>query len=359
MNWGRLTSGNPVVTHAAVTICLVVSGYLAVVPFQEDDHLLEGLLLVDTTHSIAIQEEISDWIVSEGDSIQTGQIIGYTLSKQHRQTLEALMTIGSLDQSLVINRIRDLLDSVAISAGPSRSWIGSHLIQSKDRSAKRVNQPGPNRLQEFNRALADIEEKLGFLRRRRLNQAGSEHAEADLAEMNTLEKAQMNLRRQINAEILQSERSAPQSEKQFRWTLNAPLDSLVYIAKSEFEQAQIVATRNGRLTKVGTETAGNQYRIVSETPQNAILELETGSALKTSENALIKMNFRDKEATIQNQTLSGRIVGVQHQNDKIRLTLEITNQEQISRLSKTTKVHIQSDVQEQMTIFGLLTSREL
>lgn len=359
MNWGRLTFGNPEVTHAAIAMCLLVSGYLAVVPLQKDDQLLEGILLVDTIHQVAMQEEISDWIVSDGDTLQTGQIIGYTLSKQHRQALEAMVDIGTSDQALAIDHMRDLLATGILGAGPAKSWIGRHLIQSLDLSTNRNKQGRQNQLQELKSALTDVEDELGVLRMRRLNQAGSEHAEADLAEMNALEKEQMKLHRQINAEIQRSERTAPHFEKQSRWMLNVPLDSLIHIAKSELQYAAVVASASGRLTRQETETAGDQYWIESIGTGFATLELAPGSAFDPSENESISMALSEDSVSVEKRVLNGRIVSVQHHNDKIRVKLNLIDNKDISPLATATEVRIQLDEVKQMTIFGLLTSREL
>lgn len=318
-----------------------------------------GILLVDTIHSIAIQDEIIDWIVSEGGDIQTGQIIGYTLSNQHRQALEAMVDIGSMDQTMAIDRILDLLDSGALDDGPAKSWIGRHVIQSSEQSANRTRQGGPNRLPELNRTLTDVEEELGALRMRHLNQTGSEHAEADLAAIMALEKEQMKLRRQINAEILRSERSVPQFEKQSRWTLSAPIDSLVHIAKSELQQAAVAASASGYLHRQSPDTGIDQFRIVSNGSQIVTLELEPNSSLDVSENRVIRIIVLDGAVSDTDRMISGRIIGVQHFNDKIRVKLDITDRDDIAGWSTTAEVRILPDVQEEMTIFGLLTSSEL
>lgn len=359
MNWYYLKSGNPVATQAAITICLVVSGYLAVVPFQKDDQFIDGILLVDTTHSIAIQDDINDWIVSEGDAIQTGQIIGYTLSKQHRQALETMVDIGLMDQAFAIGRIHELLDAGTLGDGPARSWIGRHVIQSTGQSGNHTPPGEPNKLPELNRSLTEVEEELGFLRMRRLNQPGSGHAEEDLTVMNALEKEQMKLRRQINAEILRSERSVRQVGKQSRWTLNAPLDSLLHIAKSELQQAAVAASASGYLSKYSQDMGRDQFQIVSIGSDIVSLELESGVALEISENQVIRMILPGDGVTDSNHVTSGRIVGVQQVNDKILVRLAMTDQDDIAVLSTTTALRILSDVQEQMTIFGLLTCREL
>lgn len=352
-NWFVLSSGFKTMLIAG---CLTSAGILMLLPLQSGRGLWIGTMQKNVVPGKAVDyPHVADWIAEVGDTVVIGQLIGYSTNRLQRLPLESMLNLQTQEPRVVVYHLKEIADSSGSLPERIQSWIEAHLHKASRNSQKRDAHSGPSMLIRLNETLKGVENQLAQVRRERMDQSSSAEAGPEIQRILALEKQQMDLIRLIKSEIIRSESTPVPHSAIPRWSLSAPVDSLVRLVQMELKRMEVRADLSGVLVLGNRDSRGRQRILIQ--PMDVpvyVLELarQDGAELSVGQEVDLLVDLEDKRIWTP-----GEIRLLEQGEDKIRVELKIRDDQMIQEPHQPVQAGIRTEDQAQTRLIDLLAEK--